>query len=199
MFNRVLYTHESKFEIFGTKRRQYDRRRIGEAYQPKCLNPTIKHRGGFLQVWSCLSSSGVGDLIKIEGRITGELYVDILRHHAVSSGMRLIGYNFILQQDIDPKHCSRVAKNYLNEMAQKGVLELMTWPPQSPDLNIIEHIWVYLDRKKVEHAPRNAEECFEVLQREWHNIPQDFITNLYESISWRILAVIKAKGGHSSY
>ena len=50
-------------------------------------------------------------------------------------------------------------------MAEEGVLELMTWSPQSPDLNIIEHIWDYLDRKKVEHAPRNAEECFEVLQR----------------------------------
>ena len=28
MFNRVLYTDESRFEIFGTKRRQYVRRRI---------------------------------------------------------------------------------------------------------------------------------------------------------------------------
>ena len=86
-------------------------------------------------------------------------------------------------------------------MAEEGVLELLTWPPQSPDLNIIEHylIWDYLDRKKVKHAPRNAEECFEVLQRGWHNIPQDFITNLYKSIPRRILAVIKAKGGHSGY
>ncbi|XP_065665689.1 uncharacterized protein LOC136087111 [Hydra vulgaris] len=49
--------------------------------------------------------------------------------------------------------------------------------------------------KKVEHAPRNAEECFEVLQREWHNIPQGFITNLYESIPLQRLAGIEAKGG----
>ena len=117
-------------------------------------------------MWGCLSSFGVGDLIKIEGRLTGERNVDILRHHAVSSGMRLKGHNFILQQNNDPKHCSQVAKNYSNEMAEEGVLELMTWPPQSPDLNIIEHICDYLDRKKVEHAPRNVEECFEVLQRE---------------------------------
>ena len=62
----------------------------------------IKHGGGSLQVWGCLSSSGVSDLIKIEGQLTGERYVDILRHHAVSSVMRLIGHNFILQHN-DPK------------------------------------------------------------------------------------------------
>ena len=129
MFNRVLYTNESKFEIFGTKRRQYVLRRIGEANQPECLNPAIKHGGGSLQVWGCLYSSGVGDLIKIEGQLTRERYMDILRHLAVSSGMRLIGHNFILQQNNDPKPCSRAAKNYLNKMAEEGVLELMTWPP----------------------------------------------------------------------
>ena len=79
MFNRVLYTDESKIEIFGTKRHQYIRRRIGETHQPECLNPTIKHGGGSLQVWGCLSSSGVGDLIKKEGRLTGKRYVDFLR------------------------------------------------------------------------------------------------------------------------
>ena len=34
MFNRVLYTDESKFEIFGTKRRQHVRRRIGVPISP---------------------------------------------------------------------------------------------------------------------------------------------------------------------
>ena len=140
MFNRVLYTNESKFEIFGTKRRQYFRRRIGEAYQPECLNPTIKHGGGSLQVWGSLSSSGVGDLIKIEGRLTRERYVDIQRHHAVSSGMRLIGHNFILQQTMTRNIVPEWQKIILNEIAEEGVLELMTWPPQSPDLNIIEQI-----------------------------------------------------------
>ena len=73
MFNRVLYTDESKFETFGTKRRQYVRRRIGEACQPECLNPSIKHGGGSLQVWGCSSSSGVGDLIKSRGATHREM------------------------------------------------------------------------------------------------------------------------------
>lgn len=199
MLNRVLYTDESKFELFGSRRRQYVRRRVGEAYNPDCLHPTIKHGGGSVLVWGCISSSGVGDLIRIDGKLTGERYVEILRQHAIPSGMRLIGNNFILQQDNDPKHSSRVAKNYLQVMCEEGVLEVMNWPPQSPDLNIIEHVWDYLERKKAEYNPKNAEECFDILKREWDNIPQDFIKNLFESIPKRIAAVINAKGGHTKY
>lgn len=199
MLNRVLYTDESKFELFGSKNRQYVRRRVGEAYHLDCLHPTIKHGGGSVLVWGCISSSGVGDLIRIDGKLTGERYVKILRRNAIPSGMRLIGNNFILQQDNDPKHCSRVAKKYLQDMCEEGVLEVMNWPPQSPDLNIIEHVWEYLNKKKVEYNPRNAEQCFQILKREWDNIPQNFITNLYKSIPRRIAAVIKAKGGHTKY
>ena len=39
MFNQVLYTDESKFEIFGTKRRQYVRRRIGESLSARVFKP----------------------------------------------------------------------------------------------------------------------------------------------------------------
>ncbi|ORD97419.1 TCB2 [Hepatospora eriocheir] len=47
---------------------------------------------------------------------------------------------FILQQDNDPKHTSNVVKDWLDEKN----IDVLPWPPQSPDMNPIEHIWAYM-------------------------------------------------------
>ena len=65
----------------------------------------------------------------------------------------------------------------------------MEWPPQSPDLNIIEAIWDHLDRKKIEKHPKSQEEMWEVLQNAWNNISADVLQKLKESIPKRIQAV----------
>ena len=58
-------------------------------------------------------------------------------HHAVPSGLALIGKNFVFQQDNDPKHTARVVKQYLENKRRDGSLTVLDWPAQSPDMNII--------------------------------------------------------------
>ena len=58
----------------------------------------------------------------------------------------------------------------------------MEWPPQSPDLNIIEAVWDYLDRKKLEKQPTTAEVLWDVLRDAWNNIPSNFLHKLQDSI-----------------
>ena len=105
---------KSKFEIFGRKRRQYVRRRSGEELQEPCLQPTVKHGGGSIQVWGCISAGGVGDLVRIDGIMNAEKYRQILIHHAIPSGRRLIDPRFTFQQDNDPKHTANKVKRYLS-------------------------------------------------------------------------------------
>lgn len=125
-WSQVLWTDESKFELFSSNRRQYVRRHVGEAYQDECLQPTIKHRGGSLMIWDCFCAVGVGDLVRIDDKLTKERYKDILEHHAIPSGLRLIGQNFYLQQDHDPKHSSKLVQSYLGDRAEQGILKLIT-------------------------------------------------------------------------
>ena len=48
----------------------------------------------------------------------------------------------------------------------------MTWPPQSPDLNLIEIVWDKLDHRGREKQPTSAQHRCE-LQDYWKNIPDE--------------------------
>ncbi len=39
---------------------------------------------------------------------------------------------------LDPKHTSKLCKSYLERKQSAGIMYVMEWPPQSPDLNPIE-------------------------------------------------------------
>ena len=114
-WNRVLWSDESKFEIFGNKRRSFVRRRVGERMLEQCTMQTIKHGSGNIMVWGCFGGGQVGSTAKIDGKMTKEVYLKILKEHVLVCGTELIGKRFVFQQDNDPKHTAKVVKQYLNE------------------------------------------------------------------------------------
>ena len=70
-------------------------------------------------VWGCFSLDGVGDLHKIDSIMRKEHYRDILETSAIPSGLRLIGDDFILMHDNDPKHTALLCRNYLESKKLK--------------------------------------------------------------------------------
>ena len=196
-WQNVLFTDESKFEIYGNNRRIYVRCRKNERFINSCLKPTVKHGGGSIQVWGCFSYNGVGDLYRINDKLTKHKYHSILQRHAIPSGMKLCGRSFVLEQDNDPKHTSHLCKNYLKTNEQKGDLVVMDFPPQSPDLNPIEHVWEHLKREKVKCNPTSLNNLWDVLNHCWNNMQQTVLGQLVHSMPHRVDAVLKAKGGHT--
>lgn len=192
----VLWTDESKFEIFGDKRKKYVRRKTGERFNPNCLTPTVKHGGGSVMVWGGFSYDGVGALVKINGIMRKEQYHQILKNSAIPSGIGLIGYGFVFQQDNDPKHTSNLCRNYLESKENEGVLQLMDWPPQSPDINPIELLWDELDRQVREMRPKSQTHLWQCLEQAWYNLEPEKMQKLVERLPRICQAVIKAKGGH---
>ena len=156
-----MFTDEKKYELFGNSLRQYVRRRRGERYKSDCVLPTVKHGGGSLRVWGSITCSGVGYLYKITDHLTAPKYKQILIHHAVPVGKALIGNNFVFQHDNDPKHTARVIKKYQENKKRDGSLTVLNWPHQSPDMNIIEQVWSYMEKEKVKKAPVNLQPAVE--------------------------------------
>ena len=153
-WRKVMFTDEKKFELFGNSLRQYVRRRRGERYKSDCVLPTVNHGEGSLQVWGSFAYSGVGHLYKITYNLTAPKYKQILIHHAVPVGKALIGNNFVFQHDDDPKHTARVIKKYLENKKRDGSLTVLNWLAQSPDMNIIEQVWTYMEKEKVKRLKR---------------------------------------------
>ena len=142
-------------------------------------------------VWGCFGVGKVGDLYKIKGILNKEGHHSILQRYAVPSGQHLIGAIFLLQQDNDPKHTSILCKKYLGKKQAAGMLSVMEWPAQSPDLNPIELLWEQLDRWPIKPSQSNL---WEGLQEAWGEISTDYLNKLTARMPKVFNAVIAANG-----
>lgn len=80
----------------------------------------------------------------------------------MSSGLRLYGEGFILQQDNEPKHTPEFFKSYLKTEEDRGVLTVMD-VPQSPDLSPTLNI--YRDtNEKATHSVTSQEALWNIVK-----------------------------------
>ena len=194
-WNNVVFSDESRFNLVSD-RPILVRRRTGEAFKPECLSSTVKHGGGGVMVWGCFSIKGVGKLHKVQGTINSDHYLKILKYCAVPSMQHLYpGGDCFFQQDNATCHTSKKVTQWFSE----NNINVISWPGNSPDMNPIEHVWDYIDRKICNQNFNNLDELYNEIQRIWFSIPHDFIKSLIDSMTRRLNALIAARGGTTKY
>jgi hypothetical protein len=195
----VVFSDESKFNLFGSDGRQWCWREPGQANDARYTKKKLKHGGGNLMVWGCITHHGVGHLHRIDGIMDRFMYVDILSESLLGTldNHNLDRNGIYFQHDCDPKHTSKHATGWL----ELEDIDVLPWSPNSPDMNIIENLWDHLDRmvRARDPLPTNLDELWAALLEEWEKIDQDYIDRLYKSLPNRVRDVLKAKGGSTRY
>ncbi len=186
----VVFSDECKLELRPNKR-IYVRRQKGARMQPNCISPTSKYSRSIM-VWGAVRGDGYRLLIRCENNVDSCEYQRIL---SVAFPV-ICSSRTLFQHDGAPAHRSRSTSDFLR---RKAVRLLPDWPPQSPDLNIIENMWDELKRRISFFKPITLDELWEVAQREWKAIPNESICKLYDSMPRRVSAVLKNKGGNTKY
>ena len=140
-WRRVLFTDESRFTLYRADDRCRVYRRRGERFADAYVVERDRFGGGSVMVWGGTAHGIKSQLIIVVGNMTAVRYrEEILRPVAVPLVQQR---NLILQQDNARPHVARVCQDFL---ANNNIPPL-AWPPYSPDLTPIEHMWDELDRR----------------------------------------------------
>ena len=114
--------------------------------------------------------------------------------------------DLLFQQDNAPIHTSKASKAFLRSL---GIPLLEDYPPYSPDLNPIEHLWALLKKTLYQQYPdietwkgTNTEigiMMAKALCESWDSIDPQLIEKHTQSMVDRVKAVIEADGWYTRY
>jgi transposase len=195
-WKRIIFSDETKINLFKSDGRARVWREPGTALQPKHVSLTRKFGGGSVMVWGCMGYNGVGRLTIIDGNVDSIKYKRILSQNLEESAEILgISDEFIFQQDNAPPHKAVNTMEYFDQ----NNITLLSWPPQSPDLNPIENLWSYLKQKVAERAPKTITDLKQKIQEEWEKIPVAYCQKLVKSMGNRIEGCIRNSGRWTEY
>jgi transposase len=197
-WDRVLFSDEKIFYGAGFCGHAWVRRPPGQALNPEyCVDK--KPHPVKVNVWGCFTGRGLGYSYIFNETLDAKLLKSILSTHLLPSAKLLFNQDppeqWYFQQDNDPKHRSREITNWLHNNG----ISCLDFPPYSPDLNPMEHLWNDMARRVEKHQSDTLEQLQEVVATEWATTSTNLLTKLAHSMPKRCEAVIKAKGGHTKY
>ena len=154
-WRRVFFTDESRFTLFRADGR------VG------CVFERDRYGGGSVMVWVGIPHGVKSPLIVVPGNLTAVRYRDEIRRPVAVPLVQQ--HQMTFQHDNARPHVARVCQDFL---ANNNIVPL-DWPPYSPDLSPVEHLWDELDRRvrRRRNTPNTLGQLRTALLEEWENIP----------------------------
>lgn len=194
--NTVIFSDQI---VLGENHRGYVWRSSNEAYLSQWMCPPRQRRVS-IRVWGCITYYGVATLCLVNRNINAKKYISILENHmwpVIAQHFSNKTYRF--QDDNAPVHRAHITR----DCKLGNNISAIVWPAQSPDISIIEKLWLRIRRplQKWQQNITTPEELFAVVSDIWtsFDLLKNYVRTLYDSIPRRLLAVIKSKGHLTKY
>ena len=193
VWNKIIFSDESRYRRTGNDGRILVWRREGERFNDRNIGYHLQAGGGSVHVWGAIWKGGRSELIILRAAVNHVSYINTLRQFFQSADLP---QNYIFQHDNAPAHSAEAVRNFF----QASGIRCLPWPSRSPHLNPIEHVWDHISKKinAREVVAANVAQLEQWVIEEWRNTPQQFINNLIDSLP-RLRAVIQAHGGQTRY
>lgn len=200
-WEEVVWSDESMFRLGKGAQGVNVIRFPGEGMQERHKIGVLKFGQGSIMMWGCFHAKALGPLVIMRGTIDQDKYVTLLSNYTIpwlKEQHDLYGTDFIYQEDGAPIHTGGYARWYKSKTV---IRSFDFWPPNSPDLNPIEHIWGYLKLRVNRRAigVSNLDQFESIIRDEWSKISNSYLEALVASMPDRCAAVFKAKGGNTRY
>ena len=111
-----------------------------------------------------------------------------------------LGPRHIFQQDGATAHTAAETAAWMDQCPDLGKrLAQGAWPPQSPDLNVIENFWRYITVKVQNHSPKSEKALIRAIRFEFAHVPTALCRTLINSVPTRLAQLINRGGAPSDY
>ena len=164
---QVLFSDEKRFCV-ASDMPVHVWRRNGQRYSADFIAPTLKCGGGAsVMVWLCIDGMGNSLLLRCDDRQNASSYQNTILANALlfvrgRGSSRASPRPRLFQHDGAPSHTAHSTKAWLRA---HNVRCLENWPPQSPDLNLVENCWAAIAAKMVGRQFTNANNLWEAMPR----------------------------------
>lgn len=141
-----------------------------------------------------------GDPASAKGGVTARVYQAVLDRHLPP----ILGLGNIFMQDNAPIHKAYIIRDWFRA---RGI-DVMEWPPYSPDLNPIENLWallkaeiyrLYPDLVGAPNTIATLDYLIRCAMNTWDIIGEELLNKLIDTMEHRVKAVIDANGWYTKY
>jgi len=198
-WRKIIWSDECSVEKGADPHQVWVFRRPGtlERYKPQNVKVKDKGRAVSLMVWACFASNIQGPLVPFHSKSNAKTYIDALEQNLVPFIGNLpedIQNEAIFQQDNASIHTAGITKEWFSNHN----IKVMEWPPNSPDMNPIEHVWRALKAKlhsrfSDTHAiPGGPDRVRAVLEERLASVWLELEAELFEQLIVNMLARVEA-------